>query len=224
MKPRIIWKRIIDLVMTVLLLCQMAYMLIGEAEHEWIGTAMFFLIILHHGLNWRWYQNLFRGRYTPLRVIQIFVNFLVLVSMIALMISGIIMSRYVFTFVPITGGMSFARTLHMLASYWGFLFMSIHLGLHWAMVMGMMRKIGKINKKSKLRTGLLRVIALLICIFGIMAFIKHNIASYLFMQSMFVFFDVEQPLIQFFAEYLAMMGLWVCVAYYVARLIQRRYV
>ena len=140
MKPRIIWKRIIDLVMTVLLLCQMAYMLIGEAEHEWIGTAMFFLIILHHGLNWRWYQNLFRGRYTPLRVIQIFVNFLVLVSMIALMISGIIMSRYVFTFVPITGGMSFARTLHMLASYWGFLFMSIHLGLHWAMVMGMMRK------------------------------------------------------------------------------------
>ena len=27
------------------------------------------------------------------------------------------------------------------------------------------------------------------------------------MQSMFVFFDMEQPLIQFFAEYLAMMGL-----------------
>ena len=31
----------IDLVMTILLLCQMAYMLIGETAHEWLGTAMF---------------------------------------------------------------------------------------------------------------------------------------------------------------------------------------
>lgn len=35
----------IDLVMTVLLLCQMAYMLIGETAHEWMGTAMFLLFI-----------------------------------------------------------------------------------------------------------------------------------------------------------------------------------
>lgn len=213
---------IIDLILTVLLLCQMTYMLIGEAEHEWMGTGMFLLLIFHHGLNWKWYGNLFRGRYTPLRIVQIFVNFLVMVSMIALMISGIIMSRYVFSFIPITGGMALARILHMLASYWGFIFMSIHLGLHWGMVMGMVKKIGKTKKSSKLRTGLLRAVTLLICILGIMAFRKHNIASYLFLQSKFVFFDMNQPLIQFFAEYLAMMGLWVAISYYTAKLLQKR--
>ena len=39
----------IDLVMTVLLLCQMAYMLIGETAHEWMGTAMFLLFIEYSG-------------------------------------------------------------------------------------------------------------------------------------------------------------------------------
>ena len=41
----------IDLAMTVLLLCQMSYLLIGETAHEWMGTAMFVLFLLHHALN-----------------------------------------------------------------------------------------------------------------------------------------------------------------------------
>ena len=95
------------------------------------GAAMFLLFILHHGLNWRWYPRLAKGRYTPLRVIQTIVNFLVLASMAGLMVSGIILSREVFAFLPISGGMGFARILHMLSAYWGFILMSTHLGLHW---------------------------------------------------------------------------------------------
>ena len=109
----------IDLIMTVLLFCQMAYMLIGETAHEWLGAAMFLLFILHHILNWRWYRNLIKGRYGALRILQTIVNVLVFVSMIGLMVSGVILSREVFVFLPIDGSMSFARTLHMLASYWG---------------------------------------------------------------------------------------------------------
>lgn len=57
MKPKMMLKMGLDLVMTVLLLCQMAYMLIGEAAHEWMGAAMFVLFLLHHVLNWRWYPE-----------------------------------------------------------------------------------------------------------------------------------------------------------------------
>ena len=28
---------------------------------------------------------------------------------------------------------------------------------------------------------------------------------------------MSQPLVQFFAEYLGMMGLWVCIAYYLSK-------
>lgn len=50
------------------------------------------------------------------------------------------MSRYVFDFLPIEGGMSPARLTHMAAGYWGFLLLWAHLGMHWNMVMGMARK------------------------------------------------------------------------------------
>ena len=65
------------------------------------------------------------------------------------------------------------------------------------------------------------LLAAAVCIFGIYAFAKNNIADYLFQRSQFVFFDMEQPLALFFAEYLAMMGLWVCLAYYLSRALQR---
>ena len=220
MKPPIMFKMGIDLLMTILLLCQMAYMLIGETAHEWMSTIMFLLFILHHILNWRWYKNLTKGKYSALRIFQTAVNCLVLLAMIGLMISGIMMSRTVFAFLPVQGGMNFARNLHMLAAYWGFILMSIHLGLHWGMVMGIFRKMNGITTPSPARTFLLRGLAIVVCIIGIYAFVKNNIADYLFLCSQFVFFDIQQPLILFFGEYLAMMGLWSCLAYYLAKVLQ----
>lgn len=47
--------------------------------------------------------------------------------------------------------MSFARRLHILGAYWGFLLMSRHLGLHWNMIIGMLRKkhFGQANIKNQ---------------------------------------------------------------------------
>lgn len=149
MKPKALWKMAVDLAMTVLLFCLMAYLLVGETAHEWLGVAMFGLFLLHHGLNGHWHHNLTKGRYTPMRVFQTVVDVLILLAMAGLMVSGVILSRVVFSFLPISGGMGFARTLHMLASYWGFLFISLHLGLHWGVVMSVMRKAA--NKKSPFR-------------------------------------------------------------------------
>lgn len=221
MKPKAILKIVVDLAMTVLLFCLMAYLLVGETAHEWLGTAMFCLFIFHHILNWNWHRNLAKGRYSPLRVLQTVINTLILLSMIGLMVSGIIMSREVFDFLPISGWIGFARTLHMLASYWGFLFMSLHLGLHWSMIMGMARKAAGIKQRSAVRTWLLRVLAALLAVFGVYAFIKYDIASYMLLRTHFVFFDMEQPLVLFFLEYLGMMGLWAAAAYYIGKLLVR---
>lgn len=46
--------------------------------------------------------------------------------------SGIVLSRHVFAFLPLKGGMALARRMHILGSYWSFLLMSLHLGLHWS--------------------------------------------------------------------------------------------
>ena len=207
--------------MTILLLCQMAYMLIGETVHEWLGVVMLLLFILHQVLNVQWYQNLLRGNYTPYRVVQLIVILLLLLSMMGLMVSGIILSRVVFAFLPIHGGMGFARTLHMLAAYWGFIFMSIHLGLHWGMILGVLRKRWRMQNPSAIRTWVLRILAILLSAWGVYAFTKNNIADYLFLRSQFVFFDVERSLLLFWAEYLAMMGLFVFLAYYLGKGLQK---
>lgn len=203
MKPKTIIKIAVDLAMTLLLFCLMAYLLVGETVHEWLGVSMFALFILHHALNRNWHSNLAKGRYSPLRIFQILVNILLLAAMVSLMISGIMLSREVFAFLPISGGTGFARTLHMLGGYWGFLLMGLHLGLHWGMMMGM-----------------LRIATVFVCAFGIYAFVKNDIASYLFSKTRFVFFDLEQPLILFFAEYLGMMALWAATAYYIGKLLR----
>lgn len=86
--------------------------------------------------------------------------------------------------------------------------------------MGIVRKVANIKKPSAVRTCLLRVLAILLCVVGIYAFVKNDMASYLFLRTRFVFFDIEQPLALFFAEYLGMMGLWAVCGYYIGKFLQ----
>lgn len=80
MKPKAIVKLLVDVCMTVLLMLLMAFELIGRAAHEWIGLGMFVLFVLHHILNRKWSRSLFRGKVTPLRILQTVSAGLVLLS------------------------------------------------------------------------------------------------------------------------------------------------
>lgn len=211
----------IDLLMTVLLLLLMAYQITGQELHEWFGTGMLVLFLLHNILNVRWYGNLFKGKYRPLRVIQTVVNFSILTAMLCLGFSGIVMSRHVFAAFSIHGPMATARTMHLAASYWGFVLMSVHLGLHWGMVVGMCRKLAGGREMPQIVVWILRVMAALIAVHGLYLFGRKNIISYMFLKQQFVFFDFEQGAAAVFAEYIAMIGFWIFAAYYIAKGIGR---
>ena len=58
----------VDIGMVLLLPLLMAYSLVGEAAHEYLGIGMFLLFIVHHILNLAWWKHLLRGRYTPFRI------------------------------------------------------------------------------------------------------------------------------------------------------------
>lgn len=182
---------------------------------------MFALWIAHHILNRKWYGHLFKGKYTPARILQVAVNFAVLLSSLGLMVSGIILSREVFAFLPISGGIAIARTLHILSAFWGFVGMAFHLGLHWNMVLGMARSaVG--TETSKTLRMILRITAVLAAGYGLYAFIKNQFLSYMFLKSAFVFFDFERPVPFFFAEYIAVMGLMVFLAHYISKGIRKQ--
>lgn len=218
MRPKMIGKITVDLGMTILLMLLMAFELIGRTAHEWIGAGMFVLFIVHHILNRKWSGNLFHGKYSSYRSLQTVSAALVFLTMLGSMVSAVLISREVFAFLPISGGRSFGRTLHMLCAYWGFLFLSFHLGIHWNMILGMAGKL--CGKPSTLRARLIRTAGALIAAYGVYALFRRGIPSYLLLQTQFVFFDFEEPLIFFFLDYLTVMGLFVFAGHYAEKAVR----
>ena len=214
-------KGAVDAAMTVALLFLMGYQFWGDEAHEWAGAGIFVLFAVHHILNWRWHKNLFRGKYSLMRVFRVGMDMLTWFSMIALLYSSIVLSRYVFSFMRIEGGMALARRLHILGSYWGFLLMNVHLGLHWNMVIRMAQKRIRIRKSSKIRSILLFFIGTAISLYGIAVFIRRDFLTYLLLKSEFVFLDYGESVFLFYIDYLALMGLCIFIAHYLAKLLRK---
>lgn len=209
MKPKVKLKIAIDILMTAGLLFSSGYHLWGETAHEWNGAILFGLFLAHHLLNASWHRNLSKGRYTPIRVIQLVVDLALFAMMLLQMYSGIVLSRHVFRFFPIESGMALARRLHILGAYWGYLLMSLHIGLHWNMLLGM-----AIRGMKKPTLSVPFSIPAAIALYGAYVFIKRDFMTYLFLKSEFVFLDYEEPVILFYLDYFALMGLCIFLAHY----------
>ena len=211
-------KMTVDVLMTVALLFLVGYQFWGEKAHEWAGAGIFVLFAAHHILNVGWYKNLFRGKYTAYRIFQIIVDMLTLLSMAVLVYSSVVLSRYVFAFLPIESGLALARRLHILGSYWGFLLMGLHLGLHWNMVFGRLK--GKRKSESRSRKTVLFLAGLFVALYGGWVFVKRDFATYLFLRSEFVFLDYEEPKILFYLEYLALIGMCIFISHYLGKMLR----
>jgi len=216
MKPEMKIKLGIDILMTILLLLLMAYQVVGETLHEWFGAGMLVLFIAHNILHIKWYKNLFKGKYKPMRILGTILNFAVLAAILSLSYSGIVMSRHLFAFLSINRGMALARVMHLAGAYWGFVLMSLHLGLYWGMILSPFRKLSG-GKKLPFLGGILRLLVVAIAGYGAFCFIKEDFLSYMFLKVEFAFLDFEKSTFSVFLEYIAIMGLWVWIGYYAAK-------
>ncbi len=208
----------IDIAMTILSIILMggSYLFPADIVHEILGVALFVLWAVHITLNRRWYGAVFRGRYNARRILQTSINCSILICTVFLMISGIILSNHIFTFLGIEGGLGFARVAHLLASHWYFLFMSLHIGLHVAMIAG------KMNVPRKgISSIIIRMIFILISLYGIYAFIIRGIWRYLILQQQFFFLDLERGYALFTLDYISIIILFATCIHYLNILIQK---
>ena len=211
---------IIDIVMTILLPLLMAYSLIGEKFHEVIGSVIFVLFIVHHILNRRWYESLLtpkraakasgrqfccKGKYNPRRIFQTVLNALLLVFMILQPVSGILLSKHLYTFLPKFSVTAKLRSVHMVLAYWGYVLMCIHAGTHLLMPM---HKLAVRNKRI-----FVTVCAVLgfISVYGTSAFVKRGFPGYMTGRTAFAFFNYSEPRVIFFMDYLAIMILFMII-------------
>ena len=203
-KSNIITKRIVDAVMTVLLLCLMAYQVTGEMAHEWIGMGMTALVVLHQLLNRKWYGVLLKGKYNPYRGVTTILNILLLASFALTAFCGMSMSGYAVPFLYGMAPVFFVRRMHLSMSHWAFVLMGLHLGMHIpAMTVGL-----------KLKGGAKAALA---CAFtciggiGLWLFLRNGMPDYLFFRVPFAFLDYEKAGWLVFLENLLMLSFWALI-------------
>ena len=233
----------IDITMTILSIILMGgnYLFPADIVHEILGVGLFVLWGLHITLNRRWYGAIFRGKYNPYRVMQTVINCCILICTIFLMISGIILSNHIFTFLNIQGGLGFTRIAHLLASHWYYLFMSLHIGLHVGVITNKMRHPAPINchpernnchpeldsgshaeempkqvRHDKLRKIIPRIILALVCVYGIYAFIARGVWKYLILRQHFFFFDLDRGYVLFALDYISIIILFATISHLIA--------
>ena len=184
----------------------------AEIVHEILGTGLVVLWGVHIALNHRWYSAIFRGKYNPYRVMQTVINCCILICTIILMISGIILSNHLFTFLNIQSGLGFARIAHLLSSHWYYLFMSLHIGLHTGRLFQ--------NVAAKIFP---RIILVLVCAYGLYAFIARGVWKYLVLKQQFFFFDLERGYILFAMDYISIIILFATISHFIAKLLKKRF-
>ena len=210
-------RRVLDILMTLALPCLMAYELIGEATHEILGLCMTALFILHHAMNRSWHRRLFRGKYTAYRTALTFLDCLLIIVFVTQAVSGIMMAKHVFPDLPHAGRRSFARVLHLLGAYWGYLLCCLHAGMHMTGLWSKYLRSGKPLLKTTLKLMLAALSA-----YGVYAFIHRGFPGYLTLGKQFVFFDYDEPLWRFFADHLAVMLLFMTAGSLAGHAFQKR--
>ena len=213
MKRSVAVKLVLDAALAVLLVLVMATALVQEAPHEYLGVALFALVIAHVAVNRRWFASLFRGRWSVVRALQV-ASIVGLVACIAGQVaSSVVLSKYAFGFLPAIEGAAWARRVHMVCSYWAFMFAFAHVGLQFKTVI---RRIGE-SWPGKAMTVLFVVVA---C-FGAYSFAALGLPAYLAGQVQFAQANFDAPLLLTIAQYASVAVLIAGVFHYARRVLER---
>lgn len=209
----------LDMVMTLLFVTSLAFRITGEERHEWIGTFLCALFLVHGTIGLRWFKKLLKGRYGIRRATNTAVNVLLLLVMVVLCVTGAMNSRYVFGFSQFSHGGMAVRQVHTFAAYWGLILIGIHTGLHWGMIGTVMQKTVGIGNNN--RTGLLILyfVSMTIAAYGVWASFDRDMGSKLFLGFSFDFWAPDRPKILFFTHTLSIVGLYALLAHYALRFV-----
>jgi len=201
MKKNTLVKRTLDIILAILLLFLMAYQVTGDLWHEWLGIAMTVLVIVHHILNRRRYTALFKGKYSAYRIVITVVDCLLLLSFALATLTGISMSAYAVPFLNGLIPMMTAMKLHLGVSWWSYVLMSIHIGLHLKPVFAGL----KVSERAKL---IIKIVLAVLGAIGILMLSLEGAGNYLTFRTHFATHFIEGPTIVIILKNILMMLPW----------------
>jgi hypothetical protein len=218
MSPLFLLRLGLDFLALGLFTIAMAYWWMDNRTHEFVGTGMFALLFLHNVFNRRWYGGIPRTRRQPRPLVAVALNLTLLATMVTLLTTSVLISQSLFQFLAVGGPT--AREIHILAAYWALIIVSIHLGLHWSIVMNAARNLLRVGATSPLRTALLRLVSAGVAVGGVYSSLELDIGSRILLIPTMQFWDFNEDAAGFLLRIVSIAGFYVALGHYGILMIQ----
>lgn len=118
--------------------------LTGIALHEWLSLAVFGVIVAHLALHWRWVVQITRRFFQKLfhsSRLNYVLNAALLVAFVAMMLSGVLISRSVLPFLGLQAVRDqFWRVLHTVSANASLALVAAHVALHWEWIVNALKR------------------------------------------------------------------------------------
>lgn len=198
-------RHMIDALLGFVLTLVMATALLENVAHEYLGVAAIVLVVAHQAVNRAWWHSLARGRYSLRRAAGALVNVMLVAGTLALAGSSIVISTHAFGWLPAITGAWWARTAHLLGSYWLYVCAAVHVGFHVQPLLARLMSTGGARRVAVL------TIAALVSAAGAWSFVCLGLPTYLTLGASFVFVDASIPLVLRVMQWSSVAVLFVCV-------------
>lgn len=201
--------RFLYISMFVVLILLMANQLLGTGLiHELLGVLLLVLTTIHMVRNLRWWSHIAtQVKVAPLKSLT---TIGLTLSIILAIVSGLIISRHLIFFESLLFLMPAMRVIHHYSVYWVLIFAALHIGIHGYILM---HRFNIYHHLHALPTFVKAFIVLAIIGYGCYAFWYESIYMYLFFQMPYTYFDFNQPLYEFFLNYVSISGLFAVISY-----------
>ena len=122
-------KKSLDIVLLLLFFLELGGMFLPGLAHELLGCIFLLLVVLHNATNRSFYQHFHEGRNSPHRLVNKASICLFAASLIMLAVSGMALSRNLFSWVQLGEAWNW-RSLHLLAAISALVLLFVHLLCH----------------------------------------------------------------------------------------------
>lgn len=174
-------KMLFDLIMTILLVFLMDTFTTGLMLHEILGLLLGVFFIIHKLLHYKWIKSVALRLFDPTvkkKAKFLFaVDFLLLVGVTVILVTGIGISRELFGLADSNHALALWVALHHCAAYGSLILISVHIGLHWSSILSAAKKAFGMVQHSRARAVIARVAAVCIMLAGVKASIQRDVAG-----------------------------------------------
>lgn len=209
-------KYCLDIIMTICFICIMKIMITGMMLHERLGIIILGLVIMHIVLNYKWIKGvalkIFDKKFNTVTKFSVVLNIVLAVLTILAVVSGVFVSVTMLRGITV-GNRQLWAAIHKQSALLIFICISIHIGLHWKMIMFGFKNMFKLKNSSAIRGYLLRIVSIIIMLFGLLCLSNNSILqSMLRINSGSAHKEVTK--VKVIAEYVSIMGLFIGGTHY----------